>query len=333
MRIQRLTLDEWVDVFPASGFEWAHRPDVLRVIDAHATGELQLYGGFKGEQPVGLLPAVVRTELFVTAVLSPPPGLGIPRLGPILLPTSPKRSKQEKVNREFTTGILDAIDAHEPLTLVGFACPAVYADPRPYIWAGFDVEPRFTYRLDLDGRTPEDVKKSFSSSVRREMRDAEAAGITVSLRGMDGTREVYTAHANRRNEQGDDYPVSWEYTRDLVAALGEHARTYVAETPEGEFAGGLTVLYSNDEGYYIQGGTRAGISDVSPNALLHWHAIEDILTDPALSSVTRYDLGNATIESLSRYKSKYGGEVVSQYLVTSGRLMTLARRAYELITY
>jgi hypothetical protein len=104
MRIQRLTLDEWGDALPTSGFEWAHRPDVLRVIDDHATGELQLYGGFKGEQPVGLFPVIVRTELFATAVLSPPPGLGVPRMGPILLPTSPKPSKQEKVNREFTAG-------------------------------------------------------------------------------------------------------------------------------------------------------------------------------------------------------------------------------------
>ena len=333
MQIRPLTFDEWGDALPASGFEWAHRPAALRVIDEHTRGELRLYGGFNGQQPVGLLPLVVRTELFATVALSPPPGVGVPRLGPILMPASSKRRKQEKINREFTEGVLDAIGAHDPFTLVGLSCSTEYTDPRPYVWAGFDVEPHFTYRLDLDGRTLENVKGSFSSSIRRGIRDAEEAGITVSRRGIDGAREVHASHAARRSEQGDEYSVSWEYTRDLVTALGEHARTYVAETPDGEFVGGLTVLYSNEEGYYIQGGTRAGHAAVSPNALLHWRVIEDIHADPALSSVTRYDLGNATIRPLSQYKSKYGGELLSQYLLTSGRLMTLARRAYELLAY
>ena len=56
MQIRPLTLDEWGDALPASGFEWAHRLAALP-IDEHTRGELRLYGGFNGQQPVGLSPS------------------------------------------------------------------------------------------------------------------------------------------------------------------------------------------------------------------------------------------------------------------------------------
>lgn len=333
MHIKTLTLSEWDDALPTTGFGWAHRPETLQVLDNYTTGELRLYGGFKGEQLIGLLPAVIRNELFAKAVISPPPGFGIPQMGPILMPTSPKQRKQEIVNREFTSAILDRVAAHDLLTLFGMSCSTEYADPRPYLWAGFDVETRFTYQLPLDATTPERLLQSFSREARRGIRDAEDAGVTVTVQGVDGARDIYSAHKARRNEQGDNYPVSWEYIRDLVATLGDRIRVYVAETSNGEFASGITVVYSNDTGYSLQGGTRTDRQSGSANELLHWRIIEDILTDPALASIDRYDLGNANIESLAHYKSKYSAEPVPHYLIKSGRLMDLAQKAYELIAY
>lgn len=333
MRIATLSFEEWREALPATGFEWAHTPEALRAINDHVTGKLRLYGGFKGQQPVGLLPVIVRDELSVTAVISPPPGFGVSRMGPILMPSSTKQRKREKVSREFTAEVLEYVDAHNPLTLVGLSSSTEYTDPRPYIWADFDVETRFTSQLVLDDTTPKAVLQSFSREARRGIRDAENAGITVSRRDGKGARDIYSAQKTRRNEQGAEYPVSWEYTRDLIAALGDRARVYVAETSAGEFAGGITVVFSNDEGYFFQGGTRIPNQDVSANSLLHWCIIEDILTDPELASIHRYDLGDVSIESLARYKSKYGGELVPYYLIKSGRLMDLAQKTYELFTY
>ena len=51
------------------------------------------------------------------------------------------------------------------------------------------------------------------------------------------------------------------------------------------------------------------------------------------SSVTRYDPGNATIESLSWYESKYAGELVPPVFLASGRLVNLALRAYGLLAF
>ncbi|RRJ31823.1 GNAT family N-acetyltransferase [Halocatena pleomorpha] len=331
MHIETLTFSDWGKALPATGFEWSHTPETLRVLDRHAK-DVCLYGGYKGQQLVGLLPAVVRTELFATAIISPPPGFGIPQMGPILMPTSPKQRKREIVNKEFTQAILETVAAHDPCTLFGVSCSTTYTDPRPYLWAGFDVESRFTYQLALRSTTPKRVLQSFSREARRGVHNAEEAGITVSQGGIEDARAVYDAHRTRRNEQGDNYPVSWEYTRDLVETLGDRIRVYVAETAAGAFLSGITVVYSNDKGYFFQGGTRTERNG-NANELLHWRIIEDILTDPELGSIDRYDLGNANLEPLAHYKSKYDAEPVPHYLIKSGKLMDIVQKAYEIIAY
>lgn len=60
MNVKRITLSEWSDALPRDGIEVFHTPDVLQVMDDYATGELQLFGGFKGQELVGFLPVFVR---------------------------------------------------------------------------------------------------------------------------------------------------------------------------------------------------------------------------------------------------------------------------------
>jgi hypothetical protein len=332
MRIEQLSLSEWEDVLPGDGFEVFHTPEALAVLESHATGDLRLYGGFKGQQPVGLLPAVVQERPLGTAVLSPPPGMGIPRLGPVLMPTSPKRRKREKVNSSFSQEVLDDIDADSSLTLFRMVCGTEYADPRPYVWADFDLDTSFTYRLDLDGADPDDLLKSFSKSLRREIRDGMDLDVTVTTHGVEGARDVYDETKSRYEEQDRQFPMDWPYVRDLVSALGDRARVYVARTPDGEFLSGITVLYSNDAGYFWQGGARATYRNVSVNSLLHWHIIRDIAEEPPVEGVSRYDLMGANTERLCRYKSKFGADLVPYYVVESpGKHMDVAKKAYQVL--
>ena len=280
MRLEKLTLSEWERALPAEGFGVFHTPEALAVLEEHVDGELLLFGGFKGQQAVALLPLVVRERPLVRMALSPPLGFGIRRLGPVLMPTSPKRRKREQVNKQFTEQVLRAVDADAPRTLFRLSCSTEYGDPRPYDWAGFDLETRFTYSVPLADRTPEDVEQSFSKSLRRDIRDAADLDMNVRLGGLNGARDVYRTTKERFEEQGIGFPMSGAFMLDLVDALGDRSRTYVAESPNGEFLGGIAALYSNDTAYFWKGGTKDTHDGVSLNGLLHWRIIEDALTDP-----------------------------------------------------
>lgn len=334
MELEELSLSEWEETLPDDGFGVFHTPEALRVIDEHAAGELRLFGGFKGEQAIGLLPVFVRERSGFRLVLSPPTGFGIRELGPVLMPTSPKRRKQEKVNREFTRQVIEAVGADDPRTLFRMSCGTWYGDPRSYRWNGFRIEPVFTYRLDLESVAPDEVLNSFSKSLRREIRDGEDTDISIGVRGMDGARKVYEATQDRYAEQGKGLALSWGFMRDLLESLGDRARVYVAESADGEFLSGIVVLYSNDTAYFWKGGARRSHRNLSVNSLLHWRIINDVITDPPRESVHRYDFHTANNERLVRYKSKFGGELVPHYRVEStGMPMAVAKRAYRMVVF
>ncbi len=329
MRVERLDLDEWESALPSGGHEVFHRPEALRVIDDHTPHELQLYGGFKGEQPIALFPAFVRERSVGVTVTSPPPGMNIPQLGPVLMPTSPKRRKQEKINKEFTDEVLDRVGAEESLTLIHMVCADEYTDPRPYVWNDLSVQPYFTYALDVDGDT-DAIMKNFSKSLRREIRNARDTDVEITVEGVEAAAEVHRNTKERYEEQGDEHPVSWRYVRDLIEALDDRARTYVARTPDGEFLSGVTALYSDDAAYFWQGGARATYEGESVNSLIHWNIIEDIAAGEPIDSVSQYDLMGANTERLCRYKAKFGADLVTYYIVeTSSPAMDVAKRAYR----
>ncbi|WP_049985950.1 GNAT family N-acetyltransferase [Halobellus rufus] len=330
MELERISLSEWAAALPKRGFEVFHFPEALSVLDDHTSGEMELLGGFKGDRPTALLPVFVRDLPVGRVVTSPPPGMGVPRLGPVVMPASPKRRKREKVNQTFADLVIDELDLTAPTTLFSMVCHSRFGDPRPYSWADFDVGTRFTYRLDLDGGDPETVLADASKSLRREVNDARELDLSVERGGVDDAKRVFEETRDRYAEQGESFPLRWPYVRDLVTALGEHARVYTVRDGDGDFLTGVTVLYSADDAYFWQGGSRTVHEGVAVNSFLHWRVIADVVGDPPADSVRFYDLHGANTERLCRYKSKFGGELVPYHAVdTSGYRMNLAKRVYE----
>jgi hypothetical protein len=330
MRIERLDFTEWERGLPTSGFEVFHTPAALAVLERHSDSDLYLLGGYRGEQLVAMAPLFVRRVGGIRIVSSPPPAMSVPQLGPILMPTSPKRRKQEKVNREFTEGVLDTLGVDSARTLLRMICNTEYTDPRPYRWAGLSVEPSFTYRLTV-GDSTDELLTSFSQSLRREIRSGADLDIGIETAGIDGGETVFRETAARYAEQAEHFGVTWPYVQDLITNLDKRCRVYVARDPDGEYLGGIITLYSNDAAYYWLGGARATYENVSINSLLHWHIINEVAENPPIDSVSEYDLVGANTEHLCRYKSKFGASLAPYYVVESGGLaMDIAKEGYQL---
>lgn len=332
MRLEEIDLEQWSRALPDSGYEVFHRPAALKVLATRSDATLRLYGAFKGQEPVGLFPAFVDRKAGGKIITSPPTGMVVPRLGPIVMPTSPKQRKRESVNREFVDLILDALDADARRSLVRIACPLDYGDPRPFQWADMEVGQSFTYVLDLEDRSEDDVLSSFSRDLRQEIRRADETDVTVSVEGERAAGRVYDDVAERYAEQGETFPADRGYFRELVSALGDHSRVYVARDENDTYLGGIVVLYSDDTAAFWQGGVRTSYDGISVNSVLHWQIIEDVLGDEAPQDVSGYDLVGANTPRLCRYKAKFGADLVPYYTVeSSGAEMSLAKRAYSLV--
>jgi hypothetical protein len=330
MKIERLDFAEWEAGLPDTGFEVFHTAEALSVLDRHSASDLILFGGYRGDQLVAMYPLFIRDIGGIDVVSSPPPGMSVPRLGPIVMPTSPKRRKQEKVTREFTNGVLDELDIDSSWAVCRLICGSEYTDPRPYQWAGLAVEPSFTYRLSVGGRSKDTLLGSFSQSLRREIRSGEDLALDIEVTGVGGGETVFRETVSRYAEQDEHFGVTWPYVRDIITELDERCQVYIARDPDGEYLGGIITLFSNDAAYYWLGGTRASYEGVSVNSLLHWQIIRDVAKDPPVDSVSFYDLVGANTERLCQYKSKFGAELVPYCVVESdGLVMDAAKEAYQ----
>lgn len=331
MEVRRVDLDEWEEVLPSTGFDVFHTAEALSVIDDHTDAEMRLFGGFKGEQAVGLLPVFVQENALGRAAFSPPPSMGIPHMGPVLMPTSPKQRKIERVNREFTREVVKALDVNSRFTLFRMVGGPEYDDPRPFLWADQGVNLRFTYVLaipdDLDA-----VMNGFSADLRRNIRNAMELELEISVEGEAAAKRIAQDVSARYERQGETAPFSTEYVTDLTSRLGERARSYVVRDPDGGYLGGIVALYSNDKAYFWQGGVRRDYEGTSVNSLLHWRVIEDISNGVPIETVDRYDLVGANTERLCEYKAKFGADLTPYYVVeSSGRGINVAKRAYRVI--
>lgn len=336
MEIRELEFDEWEEMLPDTGFDVFHSTEALRLLNRHTTADLHLLGGFKGQQPIGLFPVFERNYTIGQLVTSPPLGYGVVRLGPLVMPTSPKPRKRESVNKKFVRSVIEHLEANTKSTLFRIACDPRYGDPRPFRWTGFNIEPSFTYQLDLESATSDQVLNSFSSDRRKEIRNWDDDLITVRTGGVQDAKKTYESIQARYREQNLKVPHEWGFVRDLIETLDDRIRVYVAETLDGEFISGVLVLYSNDTAYNWKGSTKSAAQDlpVSPNSVLHWKIIEDILEDPALDSIERYDMYSANEERLSPYKSSFGGDLRPYYIIESPGLgLKAAKGAYQLAAH
>jgi hypothetical protein len=333
MRLEQIDLDTWASELPSSGFEVFHTAPALRVLEEYTAAEMRLYAGYKGEEVVALLPLFVDRKALGWAALSPPPSMSVSRLGPLIMANSPKQRKQESVNNTFVEMVIEDVDASSVRSLVRMECPLGYDDPRPFAWSDLVVEPRFTYVLDLADSDTDAVLDGFSSGLRREIRDGRELDVTVGVEGIEGAIDVYHDIDDRYGEQDEVFPISESFYRDLLDGLGDRWRAYVARDADGEFLGGITVLYSNDLAYFWQGGARTDRGGVSINSLLHWRIIKDVLEDPPRDSVAGYDLIGANTPRLCRYKAKFGADLAPYYVVESpGIGMAAAKRAYQIVS-
>lgn len=328
MEIRNVTLAEWERLLPNSGFDVFHVPEALSVLDDYATGDLRLLAGYRGQEPVGLFAGFVREHPLFRIVMSPPPGLSVPSLGPVLMPTSPKRRKQAELNEQFTKGVLKTFDTDDARTLFGMVGGLDYPDPRPFLWENHGVVPRFNYVVDVEGKERDELLKSFTRDLRKEIRTGEELDQTTGVEGPAQAERVCRNLKRRHEEQGLSYPVPEGFSGDLVDALNERARVYVARSPDGDYLGGMTILYSNNKALFWQGGAKANYQNVSVNSLLHWEVIKDIRTDPELDSIERYDLGAVNNRRIARFKSKFNPELVAYYEVKSD-LMAVAKKCYS----
>ncbi len=133
------------------------------------------------------------------------------------------------------------------------------------------IQPKFVFRLNIEGKTEDEVLAQVSQKTRYNIRLATKKGVEVKLCG----KEMVADFARIMLETGlrDGFVTRTpEYFEKMLDALGEHARLYMAFYEDKPVAGTLAIHYG-DKVWYLYGASSNEYRNVMPNYLLQWEMI------------------------------------------------------------
>lgn len=134
-----------------------------------------------------------------------------------------------------------------------------------------DIQPRFVFRLDVEGKTEEEVFASFHSKTRYNIRVAQKHSIEVKIADKSALNEFLPIMRTTGERDGfATRPI--EYFEGMLDAFGPHARLYMAYHHGTPVAGTIAIQYGNKV-WYLYGASSNTYRNMMPNYLLQWEMI------------------------------------------------------------
>jgi len=134
------------------------------------------------------------------------------------------------------------------------------------------IQPRYVFRLNVEGKSEEELMASFSSKTRYNIRLAQRKGVEIRLAneaGLDDFSRLMVETGVR-----DGFVTRPRgYFANLLKNLGEHARLYMAYYGEIPIAGTIAIHFG-DKVWYLYGASSNEHRNLMPNYLLQWTMIK-----------------------------------------------------------
>ncbi len=134
------------------------------------------------------------------------------------------------------------------------------------------AQPKFVFRLNIQGKTEDELLASFAQKHRYNIRLAMKKGVQVKICGQ----EMVPAFTKIMVETGvrDNFITRDEaYFSSMLQNLGEHARLYMAFHEDQPIAGSLAIWFG-DKVWYLYGASSNAHRNLMPNYLLQWNMIQ-----------------------------------------------------------
>lgn len=307
--------DQWIQSAPkATVF---HRDGWLRrAAEDSGTRLIRFVCQKEGEGPVCLIPGFVQRKGPFRILHSPPPGCGIPYLGPVFLHRSERQHRVEADRIDSVTAWLEYIEDSGIASLLRIVAAPGIDDVRPFLWKGFRANPLYTYCLDLS-QGEKEIREGFDKRIRKRIQTRfETSGVEEVTNTGLGIAELHELLMKKYADQGRLLGFSVRYLNRLNEVFGDTEMGFRGFKSNGRLLTGVVYLKTAER-------WTAWIGGVGPpkeyNGLveqLHWKNIQEAIA----ANVKIYERIGANTPHLCESKSKYNFRPVSYFELIRGTL-------------
>ena len=141
------------------------------------------------------------------------------------------KEQRHRQHHQLKSALQEAIKALPSLVAIDINLHPELSFFMPFQWAGYNVQPRFTYWLPLEAGYS-DLKNQFSSSIRNHLKKAEKNGLSITKTHDFGSFLSLALRANVYSpSEAETFQAIWKAIAGHRSALILEART-----PSGELA-------------------------------------------------------------------------------------------------
>lgn len=138
------------------------------------------------------------------------------------------------------------------------------------------LQPRFVFRLDLKGKTEDEVFQAFHSKTRYNIRLAGKKGVTLR-EGTKADLDQFQSILETTGERDGFFIRKKEYFENLMNSFdSEHMKLVFADYDGKPIACVLNIFYGNKE-WYLYGGSLNEHRNLMPTYLLQWEMIKQAI--------------------------------------------------------
>lgn len=137
---------------------------------------------------------------------------------------------------------------------------------------GFEtIQARFNYRLDIAGKTEDEVLAAVTQKTRYNIRVAQKHGVEVRVVGQEYLDDFVRIMQTTGERDGFNVRPK-EYFARMLTALGDSVRLYMAFYEGQPISGAITTNYAGKT-CYVYGASDNVYRNVMPNYLVQWEMI------------------------------------------------------------
>ena len=204
-----------------------------------------------------------------------------------------------------------------------------------------EIQPRYVFRLNIKGKTEDEIFAKFHQKTRYNVRLATRKGVTIKEGTKDDLKEFHKIMIETGSRDGFIIRSLDYFERMYDSMAPEHMKLLMAYHENKPIAGTIPIMYGNKT-WYLYGASSNSHRNLMPNYLLQWEMIkmaiarkDDIYDFRGVSGVVDKDHPQY---GLYRFKKGFGadftefiGEIYIPFKPIMYNLYKLAEKTFRTI--
>lgn len=258
-------------------------------------------------------PVFIKKLMQVRVAVSPPPGCGIPNLGPAFKFSSGNQRVIESEQRHVVLALCRYLEKLS-IDYYRFACTPEVCDIRPFKWSGFKTSVNYTYRMRLCNLQRENISAHFDQKVRKMIRRFERNYPEASVREM-APDQILERIKSRYQSKNRKNGLSISYFNDIMSEYPMAVQP-VGVFYQGEFIAGTILLKNKNLVQAWIGGFSTAPNYNGSNEFLR----KEVIGQALKGGYSEYESVGANTLELCDNKAKYNYCPIPYYVLEKRNL-------------